>query len=212
MAQILVPTSLFTIQDLKTHTEQTQAHFTFLSLIYSPNLSSHSPTFPSATIYIRIFSPSLNNAKACQGTAQVQRKKTSRDARQTTTAGHAAGAASLPQERGFGKAAVLTYPLCQGRDPRGRCLRSLGRALLQRAALIIHPVTLELAQQVKEAFLVRRGPVDFLQREREESQSHNAPNDSNLCLCSFGNSRALSWSVQAPGCAKPHSLEPPWSL
>lgn len=75
MAQILVPTSLFTIQDLKTHTEQTQAHFTILSLIYSPNLSSHSPTFPSATIYIRIFSPSLNNAKACQGTAQVQKKK-----------------------------------------------------------------------------------------------------------------------------------------
>lgn len=55
VAQVLVPTSLFRIQDLKTRTAKIQVHFAFLSVIYSPNLSSHSPAFPSATIYIRMF-------------------------------------------------------------------------------------------------------------------------------------------------------------
>lgn len=137
--------------------------------------------------------------------------KTSRDARQTTTAGHAAGAASLPQERGFGKgfgnARVLTQPLSQRRDPRGRSLRSLGRALLQRAALIIHPVALELAQQVKEAFLVRRGPVDFLGRERRlrVRAPRTNPRVLGIAVPSPALCRAGSWLC--PGRAKPHSLE-----
>lgn len=75
VAQVLVPTSLLRIQDLKTHTEKTQAYFAFLSLISSPNLRSRSPAFPSATIYIRIgfFFPPLNNDGECRGSAKVQR-------------------------------------------------------------------------------------------------------------------------------------------
>lgn len=75
MAQALVPTSLFRIQDLKTHTEKIQVYFAFLLLIYSPNLSSHSAAFPSATIYTRMFFPSLNNDRDCQGTAKFRELK-----------------------------------------------------------------------------------------------------------------------------------------
>lgn len=88
-------------------------------------------------------------------------------------AGH--GSSIAPAGTGLGNASVLTYPLSQGWHPRGSRLRSLPWALLQRAALIIHPVALELAQQVKEAFLVRRGPVDFLGRERRVRTALTSP-------------------------------------
>lgn len=70
-----------------------------------------------------------------------------------------------PESQRLINTSTLTYPFFQGWDWCGCCLRSLRWALLQRAALIIHPVALELAQQVKEAFLIRRGPVDLLRRQ-----------------------------------------------
>lgn len=105
---------------------------------------------------------------------------------------------------------MLTDPFFQGRDWCGSCLGSLRWAFLQRAALIVHPVALELAQQVKEAFLVRRGPVDLLERQRNAAESERpkyCPVCDGSAWCGRGGVAVavpcpVLCSEPAPGCAR----------
>lgn len=97
-----------------------------------------------------------------------------------------------------------------GQDWCGSCLGSLRWAFLQRAALIVHPVALELAQQVKEAFLVRRGPVDLLERQRNAAESERpkyCPVCDGSAWCGRGGVAVavpcpVLCSEPAPGCAR----------
>lgn len=115
-----------------------------------------------------------------------------------------------PQYQRLLNASVLTDPFFQGRDWCGSRLGSLRWAFLQRAALIVHPVALELAQQVKEAFLVRRGPVDLLERQRNAAESERpkyCPMCDGSAWCGRGGvAVAVPCPVlclePAPGCAR----------
>jgi len=90
-AEVLVPTSLFRRPE-KIRTDQIQVYSAFLLLVYSPSLSSHSPTFPSATVNIRMILSSLNN----DGDCYIQRAEAQMHSK-ATTAGPPVGAASLPE-------------------------------------------------------------------------------------------------------------------
>lgn len=106
---------------------------------------------------------------------------------------------------------MLTDPLLQGGGGGG--LGGPRLALLQRTALVVHAATLELAQQVKEALLVRgRSPRDALgvavsQRWPEAallwaSTPHRSLNRTGGWLCQgprSGPSSATCW----PPCPEP---------